>query len=111
MFLRDSPRPHVRAKILQRLGVADSLEWVAQYGFDEIEETRGCAAFGLNPVAEILDELRMEDRLPRGFNLQDQLSFAMRKPTLVANRLRALWPTRRANVQHSWVSAGDAPFL
>jgi hypothetical protein len=34
MLLRDPTRPDIRAKVLQRLGLANSREWVAQNRFD-----------------------------------------------------------------------------
>jgi len=62
MFLSDSPRPHIWAKIFQWLWVADPLEWITQYGLDEFKEALGGAPFGLDPVAEIFNELWVEDR-------------------------------------------------
>jgi hypothetical protein len=38
VLLRDAPGPGAGSEMLQRLRLPDSLEWVAQDGFDEIED-------------------------------------------------------------------------
>jgi hypothetical protein len=62
MLLSDPARPRPREDVLQRLGFAETLERIAHHGFHEIENAESDAAVGFDPVAEVLPELRMEDR-------------------------------------------------
>jgi len=51
MLLRESARPHAGSQVLQRLGLSDAAERVAQNGFDEIEHAQSHLAVGLNPMS------------------------------------------------------------
>src|SRR5574337_2081297 len=64
MLLGDAPQPDVGAEVPQRLGLADTLERFAQHGFDEIEHALCRSTICLDPMAQVVDEFRVEDREP-----------------------------------------------
>lgn len=61
MLLCNTPRPDTRPQIFQRLGLANADERFADDRLDEIENAKRHRPIGLNPVAEILSKLRVED--------------------------------------------------
>ena len=61
MFLRDAPRPDVGPKMLDGLRLSDASERVAHHCLNELEQSKGSAAIGLNPELEVLPELVLED--------------------------------------------------
>ena len=60
----ESSRPGSGIKVFERLRAANSGEWIAHDGLDEVEHPQGDAAIGFNPMAEIVAEFAAEDRLP-----------------------------------------------
>jgi len=65
VLLRDPARPSSFQKMLERLGLANPGEWLTQHGLDQIQHPQGNLAIGLNPVAEVLAEFRVENSLSR----------------------------------------------
>ena len=63
MLLGDPPRPDAGAKEFQRLRFSYALEGVSDDGFHQGENAKGRTALGLDPMAEILSELRLKHRL------------------------------------------------
>lgn len=61
MLLRDAPRPDTRPQIFQGLGLAYADKRFTDDRLDEIENAKRHRPIGLNPIAEILAELRVED--------------------------------------------------
>ena len=64
MLLGDPPGPSAGEQILQRLGLTDASEGIAQNRLDQLENPQCNGAVRLHPVAQVGSELRMEDRFP-----------------------------------------------
>lgn len=62
VLLGYAPRPDVGTKVFQRLGFADTREGISQCRLHEIKQPLCGAAIGLDPVAQIIEKLRMADR-------------------------------------------------
>lgn len=60
MFLSEASRPGSRGKKLQWLGLSNARKWITQYSFDQVERSQSDLAFNLNPIPQILAELRMK---------------------------------------------------
>ena len=92
MFLRDAPRPTTCQQISERFGLARTLEWIANYRFDQIQHSGGDSPVGFDPVSQVFPKLRMEDR--------DPLTLPWHRASLAAIqlRLRALYSLARPGV-------------
>jgi hypothetical protein len=66
MLLGDTSRPDVRAKVLERLWLADADKRVAHDRLDELQDAEGNASIRLNPVAQIVTKLGLKDGLTGG---------------------------------------------
>ena len=64
VFLRNASRPTAREQVFEWLRLACALEWIAHYSFDEIQHPERCDPVGLDPIAQILSKLGMEDGEP-----------------------------------------------
>lgn len=62
VLLGYAPRPDVGAKVFQRFRLADTLERISQYRLHKIKQPLCGAAIGVDPVAQIIEKLRMADR-------------------------------------------------
>jgi hypothetical protein len=62
VLLREPARPGARGQILQWLRLADARERISQDGLDQIESPQCELSIGLDPIAKILQKLRLEDR-------------------------------------------------
>ena len=69
VFLADTPRPAACEHISERLGLSRPLEWIPHHCLDEIQHSDCGAAFGFDPKAEVLPELRLKDRDPLRISL------------------------------------------
>jgi hypothetical protein len=56
MFLRNASRPYIAAEMLQRLGLADSVEWIPHHGFHKIQDAQSRLAIDIDPVPQVLPE-------------------------------------------------------
>lgn len=56
-----APRPHVATEVFQVLRLADSIERIAQCGLHQVEHSEGRLPVGVDPVAQILQALVLED--------------------------------------------------
>jgi len=63
MFLGDPPGPSAGEQILQRLGLADASEGIAQNRLNQLKDAQCNGPVRLHPVTQVGSELRMEDRL------------------------------------------------
>src|SRR5262245_56135867 len=63
MLLRQSPRPGAGEQMLEWLRFSETLKGLAQYGFDQLQDTQGRAPIGLNPETQVLAEFGMKNRL------------------------------------------------
>jgi hypothetical protein len=63
VFPSKPPGPRPRSKVLERLRLSNAREWVAPDGIDDVQDAASDLAIGINPVPEILKELRLEDKL------------------------------------------------
>jgi hypothetical protein len=98
MLLRNAPRPDTRPQIFQRLGLANADKRFTDDHFDEIEDPKRHRPIGLNPMAEILAELRVEN------------CFATTRgpgSTRLSGPTRAGQPSPRAAGTRRIVAAGD----
>ena len=86
MFLRETTRPEAGAHVLQRFGLADTLEWIPNHRINEIREAKGDTSLGFDPVAKVLAKLPLEDR--RSGRLHGL--FRLLETKLVAERLDRL---------------------
>src|SRR5205085_7266697 len=57
VLLGQAARPDAGPQVLQRLGLANALEGIANDGLDEVEGPQRDAAVRLHPVAQVLAEL------------------------------------------------------
>jgi hypothetical protein len=64
MFLRNSARPNTWPKKFKRFGLADPLERVSHYRFDQLKNSKGGFAVRLHPVPQILPKLLLEHWFP-----------------------------------------------
>lgn len=80
VLLRTAARADVGAEVLQRFGMADSREGIAERCVDELAQSLGCAALGFEPIAQVFGWARVRkaslrfrspfktERLPEGTN-------------------------------------------
>jgi len=66
MFLGDATRPAAGEVELQRFRLSDAAGRIAERALDEIEDTQSDLAIGAHPVAEVVEELGLEDGLSPG---------------------------------------------
>jgi len=60
--LVDAAGPYAATEVLEMLGFADAALRIAERGFHEIEDSQGSLAVRVDPVAEVFEELGLEDR-------------------------------------------------
>ena len=60
-----TPRPCVGRHVPEWFGLADARERVAQYRLDELQEPERDLALRVDPVGQILQEVPVEERVPR----------------------------------------------
>jgi hypothetical protein len=107
VFLRDAPRPTTCEQMSERLRLPRALKWITHYRFDQIQHSDCGAPVGLDPISQVLTELRMEHSSPFTSPLH-RASLAV-----VQLRLRALSSLARldaappANAARSVVIAAD----
>lgn len=63
MFLGETAGPKAGGKILERFRLADADEGITHDGLDQVEGTERHLAVSLDPVAQIVTELRLENGL------------------------------------------------
>src|SRR2546423_8286352 len=63
MFLGQPTRPHTCAEILQWFRFAKTPEGVTQNRFHQSKPTQGRSTLGLDPVAQVVAELRVKDHI------------------------------------------------
>jgi hypothetical protein len=83
VFLGNPTRPAAGQHIFKRLGLSHPSEWIQHHCLDEIQHSDGGAAFGSDPIAEILPELRLKDGDPL------RTSLHLRSLAAVPRRFRA----------------------
>ena len=66
VLLGQTAGPDAGGKVFQRFRLADSGKGVAQNRFHNDQGAQGNPSFRGNPMAQVLDKFRMEDRLPPG---------------------------------------------
>ncbi len=75
MLLADSPGPGTGADVLERLGLPESFERIAQHRIQQVEDPERHLAIRLHPPAEILKKSRGEESairsLPVAFATQN----------------------------------------
>lgn len=64
MLLGQPSRPGSAWKILERLGLPDSAEGIAQHSLHEIQRSERYLPVGLHPILEIVDKFRLEHGHP-----------------------------------------------
>jgi hypothetical protein len=69
VFLANSTRPAACQHISKRLRLSEPLEWIPHHCFDQIQHSDRGVAFGFDPKAEVLPELRLKDRDPLRISL------------------------------------------
>ena len=69
VFLADTTRPAACQHISERLGLSHPLEWIPHHCFDQIQDSDCGAAFGLDPITEVLPELTLKGRDPLRISL------------------------------------------
>lgn len=69
VFLADTTGPAACQHISERLRLSQPLEWISHRGVDQIQHSDCGAAFGFDPIAEVLAELRLKDRDPLRISL------------------------------------------
>src|ERR1035441_1069158 len=67
VFLRDAPRPTTCEQMSERLRLPRALKWITHYRFDQIQHSDCGAPVGLDPISQVLTELRMEHSSYWGF--------------------------------------------
>lgn len=65
VLLCEPPGPGASGKILQWLRLTETSKGFPHDSLDQIKSPQGSLAFCLYPIAQVLPELRMEDRFPR----------------------------------------------
>lgn len=117
VLLRQTTGPRPSRKILQMLRLADSRERVPQSVFHHVEGAKRSLAISLNPVAQVLNELWMEDRAPGAFRLPWCCLPFTQGPTRgealsqkkASSPPSAPEPGRSEVSQRSWETATDEP--
>src|SRR6266536_1925478 len=100
--------PHIRAEVLERLRLPDSLERVAHHGFHDLEGSPSDAGSGFDPPREIFPELDLEDRdAPLATRGQAPAAVRPRSAPFPSSPARAV--ARRAGARRSWASGAGAP--
>lgn len=61
VFLRQPAGPHIRSEVFQQFRLADAGKRVPQGGIDQVEGAERDLTIRFDPVAQILQELRVED--------------------------------------------------
>lgn len=61
VLLGQSARPYPWGQVLQRFRLPDSRKRISDNGLNQIKRAQRSPPVSLNPVAEILNELRVED--------------------------------------------------
>jgi hypothetical protein len=64
VFLANTTRPAASEHIFERFRLSQPLEWIPHHCLDEIQNSDCDAAFGFDPIAEVLPELSLKDRDP-----------------------------------------------
>jgi hypothetical protein len=64
VLLGEAARPDIRPEVAQRLGFANAGEGIAKDGPHQIEETPCRAAIVLDPMLQVIQELRVADGQP-----------------------------------------------
>ena len=67
VLLRDMSRPASGKCVSERSGLTGYPEGVAQYRFNQVQHSDCCISVGLDPIAKILPELRLENSEPFTF--------------------------------------------
>lgn len=61
VFLGEPARPHIGSKALQGLGLAESMKWVPDDGFNQAHKTKGRFSVVGNPPNQIFPENDIEN--------------------------------------------------
>ena len=64
MFFGDAAGPRAGQHVFQRFRFPDALKWISHCGFDQVQDSQGDPAIGLDPVAQVLAKFGMKDREP-----------------------------------------------
>jgi hypothetical protein len=67
MLLGDASRPALGKRVSERFGFTESLEGVAQNGFNQVQHSDSGIAVGPDPIPKILSELGLENSEPFNF--------------------------------------------
>lgn len=63
MLFGEPPGPRAAGQVTQGFGLAEALERVAEHGLDQVEQAQRDLAIGLDPPAQVVEELFLEHGL------------------------------------------------